>query len=170
MSIIKNLKSFKNMSSFNIQSSRNSDIQFLGMYDPNSMKRYRDSRYTKGLGHTHSIYEDIYVGGTWTEHDWGERLIIYDDYYLHNNPCIHLFLRHYPFGDGFLSKRLTSGHWHHIYIVSCNEISIVDHMRVDESKNIFFLGELCEEMPIIDGSEEHYLFVIEGAKSRFRND
>ena len=164
MTLVKNTKIFDDFASFSIHSisQSKSKIEELGHYDPNSLKRYHDPRYQSGLGRTHSIYEDVYAGGTWTEYDWGKRYVIYDDHYLDGKPCIHLFFRHYPFGNGFVSKRITLGHWHHIYVVSCNDISILDCMRVHESKDIYFTGKLIKDMPIIDASEGHYLYVIEG--------
>lgn len=164
MSIVKNKKIFKDFSSFSIHTveGASSKINCLGYYDPNSMRRHHDPRYQEGLGRTHCIYDGKFVGGTWTASLWNGGAMIYDDHYLHDKPCVFLFFKHYPFGNGFLSKRLTEGHWHNMCIVSCNEVSVLDCMRVDTYENIFFLGKLREGMPIIDGPERHYLYVIEG--------
>lgn len=167
MTDVKNPNYFKNMSSFNVKSNVSNDVQCLGMYDP-------------ALGDS-CICESTYLGDkwesklVWQDHFlFGRRQVyvnvpVYGKDSLNGRPCVFLYYKHYPFGNGFLSKKLTKGHWHTSCVVSCNDISIIDFMRIDESKNIFFLGKLREGMPVISDSGAYSLFVIEAQKPRFKN-
>lgn len=155
------------MSSFNVQSSESSAVQCLGMYDPT-------------LGDICAC-ESTYIGDKWEsklvwQHHFlfGRRQVyvdvpIYGKDSLNGRPCVFLYYKHYPLGNGSISKKISKGHWHTHCVVSCNDISIIDYMRVDKSKNVFFMGKLREGMPVISDSGTYSLFVIEAQKPRFRN-
>lgn len=178
MSEVKNPRFFNHMSSFNVQSSGSNEVQCLGMYDPVPTANYSKSRHNKALGHI-TVCEDVYYGDKWkSKLVWQDHFLlgrrqvfmnvpVYGENSLNGRPCVFLYYKHYPLGNGFISKRISKGHWHTNCIVSCNDISIIDYMRVDNSNNIFFLGKLREGMPIISDSWTHSLFVIEAEKSRF---
>ena len=178
MSEVKNPKYFEHMSSFSVQSRKHSKIHFLGVYDPACMIKCDDPTHIQCINPTHIknidpthiqfIRKDVYLGGKWTGHPWwGGRPIVGKDS-LNCRPCVYLYFKHYPFGNNCISKKISKGHWHTNCIVSCNDISIIDGMRVDESKNIIFSGKLRDEMPIIDKRKEHSLFVIEAEEKSFK--
>ncbi|MCK4668280.1 hypothetical protein KAU33_16125 [Candidatus Dependentiae bacterium] len=167
MSEVENPNYFKDMSSFNVQSSERNVVQCLGMYDPTSLGDF-------------CICEGTYLGDkwesklVWQDHFlFGRRQVymnvpVYGKNSLNGRTCVFLYYKHYPFENRFIPKRISKGHWHTNCVVSCNDISIIDFMRVDKSKNVFFLGKLREGMPIISDSYTYSLFVIEAEKNRFK--
>mgnify|MGYP007027635470 CR=1 FL=1 len=159
MSKIKNLKHFKSLRTLSIQSSKEINSRCFGLYDP---------VLSEELYGNNNVYEE----GSCTFYPilGNRKVILYDDDYLIGKPCLWLCFKHYLLGDGFVSKKISKGHWHAKCLVSSTEVSILESMNKDKKGNLLFTGELLEGIPFKHKLIDFSLYVIKGEKSRLRVD
>ncbi len=142
MSRVKNPNHYKNLCAVNIIEPNNDfRVNFLGYYDP-----FLD----KGM-------EFSYRSGTLKENG----VELYDDSHLEGKNSANLYFKHRPLGTGMLARWTSRGHFHMKTIVSNNNINLWDCSFENQKGDLFFIGNLCKDMPIVLEDYTYALYVIE---------
>lgn len=145
MSRVKNPDSFRSLAGVNvIQPSKDFRVKFLGFYDP---EYGVNTEYAYKAGTLRSL----------------EDRPIYDDSHLDGRGCAFMYFKHRALGHNFLSKKLGKGHWHTKCFVSANNTNLWDCATRNEKDDIFFVADLCEDMPITLDDETYALYVLRPA-------
>lgn len=142
MSRVRNPNHYKNLCAVNIiEPDKDFRVNFLGYYDP-----FLD----KGM-------EFSYRSGTLKENG----VELYDDSHLEGKNSANLYFKHRPLGTGLLARWTSRGHFHMKTIVSNNNINLWDCSFENQKGDLFFIGNLCKDMPIVLEDYTYSLYVIE---------
>ena len=117
------------------------NMKYLGKYDPMMGKEV----------------DFTYEPGTLKENG----KVLYDDTALEGKSCAYFYVKHRFFGNSYISRKTSKGHFHIKCIVSNNKINVWDCAEMSSTGDVFIFARLCENMPITVDDYTYSLYVIE---------